>query len=194
QANGTQTGTLTISTLSGGNTGTLNLKGADVLVAAHSVSVGSDTTLASDDMVTVNVADTGTGSLALQSNGRIVAAEDLNIQATTGTNNLLVTMASGSELVAGSATVSEGFDLNFNPTTAGNITVDGGAGPVFNGTLKADGDKVTFRGGLVNVKVNTIVGTITVTGALVAVEANSGLTTGQITSTGTAVVKAGGVL
>jgi hypothetical protein len=177
----TGAGTLTFAN-SGLTQATVNLNGGPVTLAGSSVTVNEDVTVASDSAITINVEDSSSGSLSLESNATVTATGgDLSVQAN---GSLLVNMDSDSMLQAGSATALEGFDLRFNPLAAADITIDGGAGPLFNGRLSAEGDLVTFNGGAVDVRVNEVSGTIEADADSLSAESNLALTVGAITANG----------
>jgi len=214
---GTVTGTGTTFTVSSGlvgsnlNTGAIAATGNIALTSAGNVSIASDITtsggniavtsgntaanqislLANADLLASNNVTLTTPNLLLTGGNNTVSATagDVALQSNTAGNALAVTLGSGAQINA--ATVGTG-DIFFNPTTAGSITVTGGAA---NGLLNA-GNTVSFRGGAVSASVNQINGRVISNGTnttAAVTTATGDLRVGPYTSSGLTSFTANGV-
>ena len=200
--------TLTLPTSSGSinangtGTPTLFLSGAPVNVSSTNVlslSVGSGTTVESNDGMTVNTAQLFLGSNSLLEN---VSTGSLHLQGTGTNNSLYVSFSPGSEI-----TNTAGI-VGFNPNSAGPITiVNTGTGPEY-GLISAQGGtsyvdfNVADNGstapgtlGAVNVTVDQIAGIIRAAGNPVNINVATGsnnITIGGVTTDGGTFVLLGG--
>ncbi len=217
QLNGTVAGTGSTFTVNSGlvgsllNTGAIAATGNVVLTSAGNVLIASDITtsggnlgvtsgtsaanqislLANADLLASNNVTLTTPNLLLTGGSNTVTATggDVALQSNTAGNALAVTLGSGAQINA--ATVGTG-DIFFNPTTAGSITVTGGAA---NGLLNA-GNTVSFRGGAVAANVNQINGRVVSNGTNTTASittATGDLRVGGYTSSGLTSFTANGV-
>ncbi|MFA6270516.1 MAG: hypothetical protein WC657_04925 [Candidatus Paceibacterota bacterium] len=217
QLKGTVTGTGSTFTVSSGlvgsvlNTGLIAATGNIALTSAGNVLIASDITtsggnlavtsgtgaasqislLANADLLASNNVTLTTPNLLLTGGNNTVTATagDVSLQSNTAGNALAVTLGSGAQINA--ATVGTG-DVFFNPTTAGSITVTGGA---TNGLLNA-GNAVSFRGGVVAANVNQINGRVISNGTNTTASittATGDLRVGAYTSSGLTSFTANGV-
>ncbi len=214
---GTVTGTGSTFTVNSGlagsvlNTGPITATGNIALTGAGNVVIASDITtsggnlgvtsgtnaasqislLANVDLLASNNVTLTTPNLLLTGGNNTVTATagDVSLQSNTAGNALAVTLGSGAQINA--ATIGTG-DIFFNPTTAGSITVTGGAA---SGVLNA-GNTVSFRGGAVSANVNQINGRVVSNGTnttAAITTANGDLRVGPYTSTGLTSFTANGV-
>ena len=169
---GDVTNTAGTAVLSAGNSGS----------AAVALSGGADVSVVGNLTVNSGAVNLGAGSVLTTSTG------DVTLQSNFAGNALNLSMAAGAQINAAAAS----GDIFFNPTTAGAITVTGGAAA---GLLNA-GNTVSMRGGAVNVNVNQINGRVVSNGATITTStvttAAGDLNLGGYTSSGATSFSANG--
>jgi hypothetical protein len=180
---------------------TANGAGSDITVTSTDTTSGMITQevgapLLANANINFNTTSLNLNSTSTATNGVI------NVQGNTAVTNAVTVNflqpGAASALIATNGGAGVTNNINFNPTTAGQITVTGGVGNA-NGLINAGaGENVTYNGnGATNndvtVNINQITGNNTGDGNVVAITTLAGLTVGPFTSTGNAAFTATGV-